>query len=381
MEQPTAQFALENAHLGAEGIREAWAAQNATPTEPTPQEPTPAKPTPVEPTPIEPTPTEPTEPTPAVVNWGDFGVSNADELKEKLNRVSEYEGIVSKYKEIEPQLSVLDQVKNPFANDSIAALNNFVSKTGIDNLALASDILNTTTDDLKSDPLKALAIQEILNNPSLSTLSIAKLREYAASKNGVDLSEYGQEGYDLPVSLIVDGAKAIQNIEDKRKEFANINNYFVDLQKNTLENQRVINERVDKWNVATPQITSSIKAIDVKIPSPLEGVDDITVSVAVSAEEVKSAFEGLKGFFYNMDANTEGFAQAQQAIVNTLRLSKQNEIIASAIKAAEGKITERIVKDKHNLQPITEQTAAVESNEKVKSPALQALERRAQGQK
>ena len=276
---------------------------------------------------------------------------------------------------------MLDQVKNPFANDSIAALNNFVSKTGIDNLALASDILNTTTDDLKSDPLKALAIQEILNNPSLSTLSIAKLREYAASKNGVDLSEYGQEGYDLPVSLIVDGAKAIQNIEDKRKEFANINNYFVDLQKNTLENQRVINERVDKWNVATPQITSSIKAIDVKIPSPLDGVDDITVSVAVSAEEVKSAFEGLKGFLYNMDANTEGFAQAQQAIVNTLRLSKQNEIIASAIKAAEGKITERIVKDKHNLQPITEQTAAVESNEKVKSPALQALERRAQGQK
>lgn len=345
-----------------------------TPIEQTPVEPTPVEPTPSEPTPIEPTPTEPT----SLVNWQDFGVETPDELKAKLAKLSEYEPIVNKYNELAPQISVLDQVKNPFANDTIAQLNNFVNKTGISNLGLASEILSASTEDLQRDPLKAVAIKEILDNPSLSTLSMAQLREYVAQKNGVDLSEYGSEEYAMPITLTVDGTKAIQNIEEKRKEFANINNYFVDLQNNTKEQQRLLESRVEKWNVATPSILSSVREITVKVPSVIEGLEDVTVKVAVSPEEVQKSFEAIRGYFaQNVDATTESLKQVQDVIVNNLRLAKQDEILKQSILATEGKLREKIVKESHNLAPITDQRLAPPKDENVVvSPNVEALKKK-----
>ena len=378
---PSAEFAMQNFGKSPEEIRELWAAQNPPTPEPTPTpapEPTPAV-TPVsDVTPIaEPEPTPTPEPTPSIVDWSEFGVKDANELKERLGKLSEYEPIVNKYNEVAPQLSVLEQVKNPFANDTIAQLNNFVSKTGINNLSLASEILNSSSEDLAKDPLKAVAIKEILNDPSLASMSMDKVRMYVANKNGVDLNEYGNEGYELPVTLEVDGRRAIQQIEEKKKEFANINNYFVDLQKNTEEQQRLLNTRREKWDVATPQIVQSIKGLTVSVPSPIDGLDDVSVTVTVSTDEVQKAFDVVKGYFANgEEPNAEGFKKAQEVVLANLRLAKQQEIIREAIRASEGKMREMIVKESHNLAPITPEPTPTPQAEQVKSPAQLELERR-----
>ena len=372
---PSADFAVQHIGKSTTEIKELWVEHLAAqkPAEPTP-EPTPAV-TPVEPTPE---PVQTPEPTPpAVVDWSEFGVQNAEELKAKLGKLSEYEPIVNKYNEVAPQLSVLEQVKNPFANDTIAQLNNFVSKTGITNLQLANDIIGSSVEELSKDPLKAVAIKEILDNPSLSSLSMSQLREYVASKNGVDLSEYGSEDYKLPITLQVDGTKAIQQIEEKKKEFANINNYFVDLQKNTEEQQRQFNTRVEKWNVATPQIVSSIKAIEMKVPSPIEGIEDLSVTVAVSPEEVQKSFEAVKGYFSSsVEPTAEGFKQAQDVLLANLRLAKMQEVIKQTVLAAEGKIREKVIKETHNLAPVTPDRGTPPAEEKFESPNVTALKQK-----
>ena len=58
----------------------------------------------------------------------------------------------------------LNDVQNPFANDTINRLNNFVKTTGISDLGVASTILAASSDSLKSNPVKAMAIMEILND-------------------------------------------------------------------------------------------------------------------------------------------------------------------------------------------------------------------------
>jgi hypothetical protein len=318
------------------------------------------------------TTTEVVQQVAGVINYSEFGVNSADELKAKLARIQELEPIATKYGEVEKQLSYIEQVKNPFANDTIAQLNNFVAKTGISNLGIASEVIGSTSESLNADPLKAIAINELLSNPALSSLSIDQLRQYVADKNGVDMNEYGTEGYQMPITLKVDSAKAIQQIEEKRKEFANINNLFVDLQKNTEEQERLAAERTVKWNSAMPSIYSSVKEIEKTVSTGIDGVGEISVKLGVSQQEVQELARQMSGYFLGNEPTTEVLGQFQQSIINALRLAKQDEMMVEYGKALEGKLNEKLVREKHNLAPITEASANSKPKEEFFNPAKYA---------
>ena len=350
-----AEFAAEqlmvNPLMSDADLLTAYQAANPTPSpEPAPSpEPTPA-PVNGDPTPSpEPSP----EPTPTF-DFQKFGVSNELELQNKLSRYDELEQVYQKYKEVEKDIEVLPMYKNPFADESILKINNFVKETGIKDVRLASEIIGSTPEQLKSDPLQALAIKEMLENPSFAGLGMKKVTDYVAKKYGVDMEQYGQSDYELPVTVELDSIKAISEIEAKKEKFANFNNSFVTLQQQYAEQQRVANEWANTWETITPSIANSVKAINVELNSGLEGVGAVKFAVAVSDAELKQTTDSIKSFFKGYEPTEDNQKAMQKAIHDSLRLAKMDEIMGEYAKQIHGKTYKAVVQEKHNLSPVTE---------------------------
>ncbi len=153
------------------------------------------------------------------LNLEEFGVSSYEELKAIVNKAKEYEPIVEKYKQYDPIMPYLNDVQNPFANDTINRLNNFVKNTGISDLNIASTILATSNDELKANPVKAMAIMEVLNDPDLANLGLDNLMQYVADKNNIDIDSTYDSLDDMPVKMRVELQKTLKSIENKRQEF------------------------------------------------------------------------------------------------------------------------------------------------------------------
>lgn len=301
--------------------------------------------------------TETTETPTPTFDFSRFGVKDEIELQSKLERYGELEQVYQKYKEVEKDIEVLPMYKNPFADDSILKINNFVKETGIKDVRLASEIMGSTPEQLKADPLQALAIKELLDNPSFAGLGMKKVTDYVAKKYGVDMEQYGQSDYELPVTVELDSIKAISDIESKKEKFANFNNSFVSLQQEYAEQQRLATEWANTWETVTPSISNSLKAISVEMNSGLEGVGAVKFSVAVSDAELKQATDLMKSVFKGYEPTSENQAAMRQAIEERLWLTKRSEILGEYAKQIHGKTYKAVVQEKHNLAPVTETPA------------------------
>ena len=165
-------------------------------------------------------------------------------------------------------------------------INNFIAKTGINDFNLAQQVLTASKEELAKDPLRALVLNEAISDPELAKIGLDKLRTYVAAKHGVDLSEYGQEGYELNVSLQVDGIKALNNIEKKKEEFVGNDNFFLTLQNQAQEQQRLTSERNTQWEQQLPSVRNSVKAVTMEVDTKVDGVGEIPITLAVSEQEV-----------------------------------------------------------------------------------------------
>jgi hypothetical protein len=365
-------FAQRNPSGSEDDMRAQYLQENPTP-EPTPEPSAEPAPTPT-PEPIAPTNGEPT-PTPESTqsyDFSKFGVTSEDELRQRLDK---YNTLETEYNTLKQESSALEHVRNPFANETIMQINNFIAKTGINDFNLAQQVLTTTKEQLSKDPLQALVLNEAISDPELAKIGLDKLRTYVANKNGVDLSEYGEEGYELPVSLQVDGVKALNNIEKKKEEFVGNDNFFLTLQNQAQEQQRLTSERDAQWEQQLPSVKSSVKAVTMEVDTKVEGVGKIPITLAVSEQEVSSALENLKsvGVLGMANPDEKGIQAVRSAIESSLRNSKIEAFVVEGIKAAEGKIRERIIAEKHNLAPITDRPAPTKPVDKVVSPAEEFL--------
>jgi len=365
-------FAQRNPSGSEDDMRAQYLQENpSSQNEPTPSaEPAPAStPESIAPTNGEPTSTP--EPTQSY-DFSKFGVTSEDELRQRLDK---YNTLETEYNTLKQESSALEHVRNPFANETIMQINNFIAKTGINDFNLAQQVLTTTKEQLSKDPLQALVLNEAISDPELAKIGLDKLRTYVANKNGVDLSEYGEEGYELPVSLQVDGVKALNNIEKKKEEFVGNDNFFLTLQNQAQEQQRLTSERNAQWEQQLPSVKSSVKAVTMEVDTKVEGVGKIPITLAVSEQEVSSALENLKsvGVLGMANPDEKGVQAVRSAIESSLRNSKIEAFVVEGIKAAEGKIRERIIAEKHNLAPITDRPAPTKPVDKVVSPAEEFL--------
>jgi hypothetical protein len=373
--QVPAEFAMSysssNPSASAEDMAAAYSAQNPAPaSEPTPEHIPSAEPAPAGD--IAPA----ADLTPQGFDFSKFGLSGEDDLQNKMNRFTELESIASQYSQVQEEMKVLNMVKDPFANDAIRQINNFSKATGINDFNLATTVINTTDEDLTKNPIKAIAIDMLLANPKLSTVGLDELMEGVAQKYNVDLN-YIDEDTKFPALLKIDATTALESIGKKRGEYVSNDNYFVNLQQQAKAQEQNYAERQAKWDALVPTIGTPIKAISTVVDTGIEGVGSVEVSVAVSNDEVGRELKNLMdvGIFNYANPDDEGMVAVRQAVETNLRLAKMGDIIRESVKAAEGKIREQIVREQHNLGPITNGRIAAPSQQgKVISPAEQAME-------
>jgi hypothetical protein len=312
---------------------------------------------------------EPQPPVAPSLNLEEFGVSSYDELKDIVKKAKEYEPLVQKYKEYDPIMPYLNDVQNPFANDTINRLNNFVKSTGISDLSIASTILAADTESLKSNPVKALAIMEVLNDPDLESIGFDKVMEYVAAKNNLDTDTTFDDLNEMPVAVRVELQKTLKSIENKRKEFDNKQDYFGYLQSQRTQQEQVMAQRMATWDNVLNDMGTKMKSVPVKVN--LEGMGEITVDYAVSKEDLQKFIPEIRGVISQLNPDEDGVSTAMKVLENRVWLENKTQIMQQVLKSAEGKIREAQVQKVHNGGAIVNRTDAPASGPRV-SPHLEA---------
>lgn len=304
----------------------------------------------------------------SVYDFTKLGVQDEDELV----------GILGDYKKLKEESRIIEYIKDPFANETIRQINSFSKSTGISDLNLATSIISLSPEDLKANPIKAIAVDMLLSNPKLASVGLEEVMEGVAQKYNVDLDYVGKEGYKYPSLLKMDATSAMESIEEKRSKLLGGEDYFVNLQSQAAKNESERQERLNKWEQALPDVKAPLKALSYSIDTGMDDFGKIDLSVAVSEQEVDQALKSLKnlGLLEGMSPDDKGIPAVRQAVEYNLRLAKMDDIIRESIKAVAGKLQEKMVKDNLNLSPITNQRVAPSPQlGKVTSPAEEALSR------
>lgn len=283
---------------------------------------------------------------PSSFDFSSLGFNNEDELKNYIQKAKEYEQIASKYKEVEHVLPYANDIQKPFANDTIQRLNNFVKTTGIDDLNLAAQILNTSDEDLKTDPVRALAILEVLNDKDLALLGFNRVMEYVANKNGLDVDSKYDSVDEMPIGLRIEAQKALKSIENKRKEFDSNQDYFTYLQNQRADSQRAMDERAGQWDKILQDIPTKMQSIPITLN--VEDVGEVTVNYAVSKEDLQRFIPDIQQYMLGMNPDSQGIETAMKVLENRVWLENREQIMKQVLKTAAGRIKEDTVKNVHN---------------------------------
>jgi hypothetical protein len=302
-------------------------------------------------------------------DFSQLGFNNAEELKSYIEKAKEYEQMANKYKEVEHVIPYANDIQKPFANDNIQRLNNFVRTTGIDDLNLAAEILNTSDDQLKTDPVRALAILEILNDKDLAILGFDRVMEYVANKNNLDVDTKYDNVDEMPVSLRIEAQKALKSIENKRKEFDSNQDYFTYLQNQRADSQRAMDERAGQWQKILQDIPTKMQSIPITLN--VEDVGEVTVNYAVSKDDLQRFIPDIQQYMLGLNPDNQGIETAMKVLENRVWLENRDQIMKQVLKSAAGKIKEDTVRNVHNGGKVVDRKDAPNYDVK-ESPHLSA---------
>ncbi len=283
-------------------------------------------------------------------DFSKYGVQSEEELQQRLSRYSELEATVTNNRDV---LSAAAEIKNPFANEAIASLNSFVQKTGISDLSIASQFINSTDEQLKANPLRAMAIAEIISNPMLAEAGLSTVEKSVARKMGLEAgATFDDLDEDTKELLKVEAFKSLKTIQDKRTEISQGSNFFSNLQTQAQARAQAIQTASDEWNKAIPQIVSNFSKIQHKVDGG-EGVGEILIDVAVSNEQVKQIANSLLPSLVSSGVPTEeAMKSVSQNIELYLRLANMDSMVKNAVenalKTKTAEIEERVRLETHN---------------------------------
>ena len=302
-------------------------------------------------------------------DFTELGFNSIDELKSYVTASKGYKDDAAKYKEVEDIVPFARDIKNPFANDTIHRLNNFVRTTGIDDLNLATAILNTSDETLKTNPVKALAILEILNDKELAGLGLDRVMEYVANKNNMDVDATFDSVDEMPIGLRIEAQKALKSIENKRKEFDTNQDYFTYLQTQRNDSQRATDERSQQWETVLSKVPEKMKSIPIKVN--VEDVGDVTIDFAVSKEDLDRYIPEIKQYMTGMAPDEQGVQTAMKVLENRVWLENREQIMKEVLKSAAGKLKEDTIRSVHNGGKVVDRKDAPSGDTK-ESPHLSA---------
>lgn len=326
------------------------------PTEPAPQaEPAPqSNPQPAsDPSPApqpEPTP----EPSPSQFDYSRYEVQNDEELYSTFDQLKKHRDELNelkpKWERVAPILDVADYIQNPFSDPIVQQFNNVLSQ-GFKDPKLAIELLTTSTEELRSNPIKALTIAKILEDSSVIGMPLDRIERQVKRENGIAVdADLNDMDADLKETLEFRAAKALKTIDAKKAEWGQTKDIFASWQEEAQAKQTAKAKVVEEWGKHLPKIVSGLTEITMEVDGGELG--KIPIKVPVTKEEVASAVQLMSGTLQNINPDAQGQAQLSDALKTVVRTAKTDQLVKAAIehydKTLRASIEQEIRKKAHN---------------------------------
>ena len=266
--------------------------------------------------------------------------------QDRNTKAQQYETIAPKYQEYE---NVLPKIKEPFATPQVKAINAFVTNTGIKDLSVASQFVGKTSDDLAKTPLDLLALDEVMKNPDLLTVTtLNEIKEGIAARYGVTSDV---EVADLPAAMRLEVSKASLAIQGKLGA-EDSEDYFTKAAKqhSTLQEQQTA-----RYNAVSPKIAELSAALR-EVSIEVEGAKAV---VQVSDDIRQRIQQELTNYvmYNNVELTEDNVKLLRDSAILRAEELNVKALISEAVKASKGVATKQVLTEVHNGQPVVKQAA------------------------
>jgi hypothetical protein len=302
--------------------------------------------------PINETPTSEPQ-TPSSFEFSKFGLSSEDELKQRLDRLNEYE---QKIEDINKSYEVLSRAKNPFADESIAKINRVYEVTGIKDMGFATKLLEATSDSLMENPIQALAMSAMIEKESYAKQGYDFIYRQIARENGVDPhTNYEDLDDDSKEMLRFKSIDAIEKIAEKQKEFNNNSDFFASLQNQYQESSKQQQEILSQWSEVRPTVVKSIaEGLKSEYKHPELGTFEL--SVAIGEDRANELFQMFESSLSQLSPDKTGIERIKSAALQqAMTIENVHKILDSVLPQMadkmRGQITEEVIRKNHNGGP------------------------------
>lgn len=245
--------------------------------------------------------------------YATYGYENEDQFRTELE---ELKGYKTKSDEIEQRLTILREAEKPHANETVATLDAFVRKTGIEDISVIAKIMTASEETLGSQPMEALKLAMRINSPS----KYEKMEKMEGGVEAMFRERYNldMEGeYTPPRQMIADALDAIESIQKIKSDVKVTENPYTFAHKQREEaratfeaGQKVAAEALEKTVSGLTEVTDK------------QG--DQVFTLKVTKEEIQQILkekDQIATYFH--DANTpDGQAKLQKFVHDKLLIQK-----------------------------------------------------------
>lgn len=254
----------------ADALADSLLNSGGVPNDPPPSDPPPSDPPPSDPPPNDPPPSDPPPSDPPEVlkysleelGWGN-GMTKVEfdaiGVHDKLSNFGKYEEENNLLK------GKLNDTQTPWANNEIATYNQFLKDGGVGDYDAFSRLNNIDLEQLKTNPIEAIAAQMIQANPSLLSRKSA-LVESLQKQYGVNKEKWEDEDSEYrPVmdefALSNEGMKAVKALEEEKNKIKEYKSPEDNLSDEVLQQREASNALREGWGNITERLSNEMRTV------------------------------------------------------------------------------------------------------------------------
>lgn len=267
------------------------------------------------------------------------------DLSEYKNLQSRVAALQAKETELNEKASVLTKYESPYSHDLIGRLDKAYEKLKIDDISVLGRIVNTTSESVSKDPIEAIVVAKVLEDPSVLSSGITfndllEMEREDYEKRGVDVEDKDSLAYKR---LVMESGKALVKINTFQQELANVKGKYTFAHEEQAAARQKYSESV---GVITPKVEELLGSGDRKF-----NVDGYDLSVKFSKEDLLdiakmatetaaqrgidvNTSEGVKALSDLVGAFAKGAAvrsgDYEKALVEAVRLKAKEDAIREA---------------------------------------------------
>lgn len=282
--------------------------------------------------------------------YSNFGYEDEDSFKSDFEQMRSLKDmaneIQSQKAQYENYLGILNEV-NEDPDPEILTLSAF-KKKGID-INVATQILNINSDDLDSNPLKALVLSTAATNPdAYKKLGIEGIEQAIKEK-------YKMDDDDAPTaSMKLDAIRAIDDLNKIKSDVANVKNPYKFASELKQQKEADFVGKQQKAEAELKTFVSKLNEVEIK-----QGDDKFPLKV--SSEEINAVLNDPEAKFLGyFDVSTKEGKQAiktwvEKKIINHKLMT--GDLVKSIREFDKASIKKEVVKEVHNGKEVSRSTA------------------------